>query len=301
MGSSNLAYFLALLAAVFFSGASVIFARFSLSHSSLWMNIVKSFVAGITFCLASLLSVIFFQERLSLGWYSVGFFLLSGALGLAVGDYYLFRAYERIGSARTIMIFSFSPLFLAFEGFLFFGQKLTAYQGLALLMMMGCAWVLSLEKFRSHGVWEWHGILYAMIGVALDNVGVVLSRFAFDASPGTSAFTANAIRCFGALVPLLVWQKARGQEGLGSFFQLRGKERSLAVGASFIGTFLSLSCWLTAVKIGHIGGLAGVGSFNPVAASLWEWALLRKRPTRYLLAAFALFLVGFLLLLKGGA
>ena len=75
------------------------------------------------------------------------------------------------------------------------------------------------------------------------------------------------------------------------------KDRSLVTFASFFGTFLSLSAWLTALKIGHIGSLAAVGSFNPVAASLWEWVLLRKRPTPYLIAALALFLAGFFPLL----
>lgn len=300
MNSQNGAYLLALTSAILFSGASVIFARFSVSHSSLWMNLLKNTVAGAAFFLASFASIFVFGESLgALKASSSAYLFASGAVGLAIGDLFLFSAYQRLGSARTIMIFSFSPIFLTIEGFLFFGQGLSLNQGVALLLMMACAWTISFEKFKAEGAWEWKGIFFALIGVLLDNIGVVLSRMAFDESPGTSAFTANAVRAVGAVIPLLILQRLKGERVFRSFGRLEWRDRSLVVFASFMGTFLSLSCWLTALKIGHIGSLAGVGSFNPVAASLWEWLLLRKRPTPYLLAAMALFLTGFFVLLQG--
>jgi drug/metabolite transporter (DMT)-like permease len=132
----------------------------------------------------------------------------------------------------------------------------------------------------------------------LDNVGIVLGRKAFDLSPDTSAMTANAVRSIGAVVPLLLANYVFRARAFGEFARLDWRDRALVVLSGFFGTFLSLSLWLTALKIGHIGGLAGVGSFNPVAASLWEWLLLRKRPTAYLILALVLFLGGFVLLLK---
>jgi len=300
MPSQQGAYVLALISAVLFSGASVIFARYAVSHSSLWMNLMKNSVAGIAFIVAAGFSLLFLGESLAgFGWDSFFFLFFSGIVGLAVGDYFLFRGYQRIGSARTIMIFSFSPVFLTIEGIIFFDQGLSLNQAIAVLLMMACAWTISFEKFRSEGSWEWKGILFALAGVLLDNVGVVFSRMAFDLSPGTSAFTANAIRCVGAIIPLYLAQAYLGRRVFGRFGQLEWKDRSLVISASFLGTFLSLSCWLTAVKIGHIGSLAGVGSFNPVAASLWEWLLLRKRPTPYLVVALGLFLSGFFVLMQG--
>jgi drug/metabolite transporter (DMT)-like permease len=236
----------------------------------------------------------------ALGETSAWLFFVSGVVGLAIGDIFLFRGYQRLGSARTIMVFSFSPLFLTLEGFLFFGQGLSRNQFFALLLMMACVWTISLEKFRERGHWEWKGILFAAVGVLLDNIGVVLSRKAFDLSPEVGPFTANAVRAVGAILPLLLLQYLRGERAFFRFGRLEWRDRALVVFASFTGTFLSLSFWLTAIKIGHIGSLAGVGSFNPVAASLWEWLLLRKRPTPYLVVALAFFLSGFYLLLSGG-
>ncbi len=293
------AYFLAIFAAVLFSGASVVFARFSISHSSLWMNLMKNLVALVAFAFAAATSIFLGGELLSgLKALPVFYFLLSGILGLGIGDYFLFRGFQRIGSARTIMVFSLSPLLLTLEGLVLFHQGLNLGQGVAIFLMMACVWTLSFEKFRSEGHWEWKGIAFAFIGVVLDNIGIVLSRQAFDLSPGTSAFTANVIRCLGSVALLLVFALIKGEKVFLRFGKLGWQDRSLVVFSAFMGSFLSLSCWLTALKIGHIGGLAGVGSFNPIAASLWEWLLLRRRPSSYLVAAMGLFLSGFFLLLR---
>ena len=48
---------LALLSAILFSGSSVIFARFSVSHSSLWMNLMKNATEFVAFLAATLVSV----------------------------------------------------------------------------------------------------------------------------------------------------------------------------------------------------------------------------------------------------
>jgi drug/metabolite transporter (DMT)-like permease len=297
--TANSAYFLALASAVLFSGASVIFARFSVSHSALWMNYIKNSVAGAAFLVVALLSLGFFGESLaSLRPSSAALFLASGAVGMALGDFFLFKGYQRLGSARTLMVFSFSPLFLAIEGYVFFGQDLHGRHVLAILLMMACVWTISFEKFREHGAWEWRGIVYALAGVLLDNVGNVLTRWAFDLSPGTGSFTANALRCASAVLLLFLWQRARGEQGFRRLGRMRWQDRSLVVFSALFGCFLSLACWLTALKVGHIGSLAAVGSFNPISASLWEWLLLRKRPTLYLIAALALFLGGFFLLLS---
>lgn len=295
----NHAYVLALTSALLFSGASVIFARFSRSHSSLWMNLVKNSVAGMGFVLASASSMLWFGES----WdgtssLSAGYFFMSGFLGLGVGDWFLFRAYERIGSARALLVYSFQPLLLTIGGFLLFGQSLTGRQAGALLLMMACVWTISFEKFRTEGHWEWRGILFAIIGVILDSTGIILSRKGFDLSPGTSSFTANALRCVASILPFAFLAHFRGEKIWGAFRALGKREKALAAGASFLGTFLSLALWLTALKVGHIGGLAAVGSFNPISAAAWEWILHRKAPTPYFFAALGLFLVGFFLLLQ---
>jgi drug/metabolite transporter (DMT)-like permease len=299
MHSQQGALVLALLSAILFSGSSVLFARYAVSHSSLWMNLMKNTTALVAFVVAAFVSVAVFGESLAgLTWVPASKFFLSGFLGLGIGDYFLFRGYRRIGSARTILVFSLSPLFLTVEGLLIFHQPLNLGQGIAIFLMMSCVWTISFEKFKTEGHWEWRGILFAFVGVALDNAGVVLSRQGFDLSPGTTAFTANVVRAVGSVIPLWIWAHFAGEKVFRRFGRLEWRDRAIVIFSGITGSFLSLSLWLTALKIGQLAGLAGVGSFNPIAASLWEWVLLRRRPSPYLVVALALFLAGFFVLLR---
>lgn len=259
---------------------------------------MKNTTALVAFCVASFVSVLWGENLRGLSGLPSLCFFSSGLLGLGIGDYFLFRGFQRIGSARTLLIFSFSPVFLTIEGFLLFHQPLNIGQAVAIFLMMACVWTISFEKFRSEGHWEWTGILFAFLGVMLDNAGVVLSRQGFDLSPGTTAFTANVIRAFGSVLPLWIWAHFAREKVFRRFGLLPVKDRALVVFSAFMGSFLSLSLWLTALKIGELGGLAGVGSFNPIAASLWEWMLLRRRPSAYLIVALSLFLLGFFVLLR---
>ncbi len=296
--TNHSAYFLALGSAILFSGASVIFTRFARSHSVVWISTVKNSIAFVAFFLSSLLLHVGNQES----WSSVSgssaiYFLGSGFFGLAVGDYFLFQGFRRIGSARTLIVFSFAPLLLSLEGYVLFHQALTMTQFYALLFMMACVWTISYEGFKKSGHWEWRGIVFAILGVTLDNVGVVMSRKGLDLSPDTNAITANLIRSFAGMIPLLLAAAVMKEKVWARFRALTVKDKFTATAAAFCGTYMSLTLWITALKIGHIGSLAGVGSFNPVAASIWEWILGKKRPTVYLIAALILFFSGFALLL----
>lgn len=263
------------------------------------MNLVKNSVALLAFSLVTIILLATGQENWAeLQSKSILYFLLSGFFGLGIGDWFLLKGFQRIGSARAILVFSFQPLLLSLEGFLFFNQELTKNQGIAIFFMTACVWTISYEKFKESGHWEWQGILYSIVGVLLDNIGVVLSRKGFDLSPGISAFGANTFRAAASLPPFICLAYLYKEKFWHSFRILPLKFKLQASSAGFFGTFLSLTCWLTALKIGHIGSLAAVGSFNPVAAAIWEWLLNKKRPTKFLVIALILFLIGFLLLLQ---
>lgn len=151
-----IALLLALSAAILFSGASVIFTRFATSHSSIWMNLVKNSVAFIAFSLVTIVLIISGQENWSeLQAKSIIYFLLSGFFGLGIGDWFLLKGFQRIGSARAILVFSFQPLLLSIEGFLFFSQEISRNQGIAIFFMTACVWTISYEsceRIRSLGM-----------------------------------------------------------------------------------------------------------------------------------------------------
>jgi drug/metabolite transporter (DMT)-like permease len=58
--------------------------------------------------------------------------LLSGVIGLALGDASLFHAYVRIGAALSMLIFSTTPVFTALLGLTLLGETLTALEWLGI-------------------------------------------------------------------------------------------------------------------------------------------------------------------------
>lgn len=292
MTNQTQAYFFALGSATCFSGASLLFADISRKISPLWMNAFKALLAWT--CFGGVLWVSGVWAPLE----PMHFLALasSGILGLAIGDIFLLTAYARMGAARTLILFGFQPLFIAVEAHFFFGQEITWACGLAVLLFICCLFTFSLEKFKQDGHWELYGLGAALIGVLFDNAGLMLSRWAFDQRPDMNAFQANLVRCSGALVFFFLFGAVRKIHLLDGWRRLGSRGRGLAVAASFLGTFMSLFLYLTAVKIGHLASISALGAVGPILSSGMESLYLRKPPTPYLLLALLFFIAGFLIL-----
>jgi drug/metabolite transporter (DMT)-like permease len=285
----NFAYALAVGSNLCFSFASLIFADLARKTSSLWMNAFKALLAWACFGLCVLLFGLWTDLPASV----FGALALSGGLGLAIGDIFLLTAYARMGSARTLILYGFQPVFIGVAAHFLFHQNLTWNQGVAVLFFLGCLFVFSLERFRREGHWEVIGLLAALVGVLFDNCGLLLSRWAFDHAPAMSSLQANFVRCTGALLVFALIGRVREMHLRRDWRRLQVRDRQLATLSAFLGTFLSLSLYLWAAKIGHLASLSALAGMGPIFSSGMECVYERKAPSRYLLIALALFLIGF--------
>ena len=79
-------------------------------------------------------------------WFWLG---LSGAIGYAIGDAFLFQAFIWIGTQRGMLMMSLAPLISAVLAWKFFGEVLTGMQLLGILMTLsGIAWVILQKRFQ---------------------------------------------------------------------------------------------------------------------------------------------------------
>lgn len=271
-----------------FSTASVVFARFSREISSPWMNTMKASVAAVAFAIVLLLSGTWvpLDQRSGLA------LLTSGAIGLGIGDLFLLSAYARIGVSRTLMVFSFQPLLIGFASALIFGQDVGTARAIAILFFIACLFLLSFERYRSEGHWEIRGLVFALIGVGLDNSGVILSRWAFDQSQVLEPQQANLVRIAGALAVFAVFSLVKPIGLVKHFIALKPRDRALALGAPLVGTFLSLSLYLFAVKNGHLATVSAIVLSGPVLAALIESIVQKKPPSRYLIGGLLCLFLG---------
>ncbi len=314
---SLLPYLLTLGATLSFSSASLIFARFSRSVSVLWMNATKAFIAMVLLIIT--LPILFwFQNRLGT-WappsdLATGILLLSGFIGLGIGDLFLLDAFIRIGVSRTLMLYGFQPLVLGLAGAALFDQAFDGRRLIAIVFLIGCLIIFSLEKYRESKSWEIRGLVMAIIGVSMDSAGVLLTRFAFESSPHTQPLEGHLIRCFGALFAYaviaafvhsrrIVTQTKDNTPVIGlftNFLRFDNSSRALILLGCFAGTYLSLCLYLTAIQIGHLASISAISITGPMFAALLESVINRKKPSRYLGIAFVFFVCGFAILMIFG-
>lgn len=289
--SSSDVYLLALLANVFFSSASMVFSIYARRFSPLWMNQFKVTVSVICFALAC-----FYTGWVSLPLPTVGFLLLSGLIGLCVGDILLFKAFTTLGAARSLVLFSFEPLLLGLYGWFFLRQGISNGQLGAVGCMIACLLVFVLERNKQTGHWDLRSFFWAFAGILLDSVGVMLTRTAYEISPGLESMQVNVIRCGGALLGFFLIQPRAQKQMWGDFFVMKIKEKALVIIACICGTFISLSLYLAALKYAHVASLTAVSITGPVWVSMLECIWERRLPNRYLVVAFIFFLFGFYLM-----
>jgi drug/metabolite transporter (DMT)-like permease len=190
--------------------------------------------------------------------------LLSGVIGLALGDASLFHAYVRIGAAVSMLIFSTTPVFTTLLGLAFLGETLTAIEwtGIA-LTLAGVAWVASEPKrreFLSSGGSYGAGILFAFGGALGQALGLLTAKLGL--AEGTAAQSANLVRLLGAAAA--VWAAALfAGSARGTHHAFRSDRRAAlftlagtAAGPLF-GVWLSLAA-ITDTRLGIASTLMGL-------------------------------------------
>lgn len=286
-------YIYALLATLCFSSASIVFTEFAHRTNAIWVNYFKALLAAI--CCA--LTLQFFIGWSSVTTYAIILFLVSGYIGLNIGDFFMISAFQRIGPGRTLLLYGFQPVLVGVGSYFLFGQTLSPYKFIAILFLMGCLITFSYEKFKENGSWEFKGFLMALTFIIIDSIGLLMTRIGFDENPGLSPIQAHFIRCAGAVAGFWAHGFFKPVHFLKTFKSLSVKARTMIFFGSFLGTFLSLSLYFKAVQTGHLASVTSVSITAPFFATLIESIYHKKLPSKYLIFALVQFVIGFYILM----
>lgn len=282
-------YIYALAANLSFAVGVQFFTHYARRISSVWVNCFKASVAAALFLLTVLAQGGF--HRIDPGF--AGLFLLSGMVGLGLADVCLVKAFSLMGPGRTMMIFGFQPLIVGLLGYFALGQAVEGRRLAAVVFFVACIFIFSLESFRKQGHWNMRACLFAVGGVALDGLGVIITRFAFDANPGLDTTEGNFYRAAGALLLFAGLSRVRPFRFFDRLGSLGRRGVLWMTLGSAAGTYLSLMFYLNAVRYaGALAAVAGIGVTGTLFSSAFECAFERKMPSRYLLAALAFFFAG---------
>ena len=287
-------YALGIGANLAYSTAGMVFSVYAKRFSSMWINQIKVITAFIAFTIA----MFFTNQMVSIGAYPTIMLMLSGLAGLCMGDIFLFRAFTTLGTARSLVLYSFQPLMLGMYGYFFLSQIFSLNQTLAVICMIICIFIFMLERNHQTGSWDLKSFMWAFTGITLDAIGVMLTRSAYEAEPTLETFQVNVIRCLGALIGFLLISPKSYIGVFKDTMALRKREQSLVIGSAICGCFISLTLYLAALKYAHVGTLTSIAITGPVWVSLLECLYHKRWPNLYLIGAFGFFLTGFYLMVS---
>jgi drug/metabolite transporter (DMT)-like permease len=287
--------YFAFMATLCFAFASTIFTDFARKVSPLWMNAFKAFVGLFAFWFTLLLFHIWVTPSTQ----TIIALILSGFIGLMIGDIFMLRAMAILGASRMLMIFGLQPFFLGLGAWIFFGQKFSLLNILGVLFMSACLFTISLEKYKQSGDWQIDGILAGVLAIILDGVGVLMTRYGFNKTIGINPIEVNAIRCVGAVFGFFVIYFFNEKiEIIPVWKKFRRNEKLRVVFGSMLGIYISLLFYLTAISRGRLSVVSSVGATGPMFAGVLESIRSRKFPSPYILIAFLFFILGFLVFIK---
>lgn len=180
-------------------------------------------------------------------------FVLSGVIGLVLGDAFLFQAFVWIGPRLSMLLMSLAPVISVIFSWIFLAERLTLLQVLGIgITVLGISTVIldrgKPNQANGQNRYYLKGLLFGLGGAVGQALGLITSKVGLNA--GVSPLSGNLIRIFSAAV--IMWVIAllmnQAKVTIDSVWQ-SGRARSFLLMGTLAGPFLGV--WLSLVAIQH--------------------------------------------------
>ncbi len=194
--------------------------------------------------------------------------VLSGILGLAFGDAFLFRSYQLIGPRIALLLLSLAPVFSTGIAWLFLGETLTAQKFAGMIVTLaGIGGVILTRPTEEKGTQPFkrsgQGVLFGIFAAVGQAGGLVLSKLGMAGN--FPPFAGTVIRMTAAII--FLWVIAFFQKQVGTTVTaIRDHPvalRWLVWGALF-GPVIGVSASLLAVQHAEVGVASTLMALPPV-------------------------------------
>ncbi len=273
-------YFIAVLAALCWAVASLISADVTRIIGGLAFNRIRLFSVSIM-----LISCTFYLDT----WWTINqeflvTILLSGIIGIFLGDTLLFIALQKIGPRRNNVLFSLAAPFTVVLNIIFLNEIMS------LINLIGCIIVFfgvvvaiayGNSRDKSHR-WEivegniYLGITFGIAAALCQAIGLIMMKpiLSMGADPIASASLRTAISFIFLSFTFFLNYKIFNQK---TSLTLKIIVQSIMSG--FLGMALGMSLLLIALQKADAGIVATLSSTSPIMILFLIWVLTKKIPT----------------------
>ena len=199
---------------------------------------------------------------------------MSGIVGLAIGDLFLFQAYISLGPRLGLLFLSLSPALASILAFLLLGESLSGGNILGIILTLTGIALVVLENnntkkssmdanFDVSRTMSWKGIIAGLIAGTGQAVGIVLAKIGLNNH--FPALSGNLIRMIAAFLAL--WLVTIIQRQVIYTFRQANYQRSgilyILAGAIF-GPLIGVSLSLFAIQNTNIGIASTIIALPPI-------------------------------------
>lgn len=253
----------ALAAALIWAIASAVYAALGKSVPALVLNLAKGLIAIGLILITLLIRQDFMPDTTPT---AIALLMLSGAIGIGLGDTAYFESLNCLGARRGLLLESLAPPIAALIAWVFLDESLSldAWLGIG-LTVLGVAWVV-VERTPDTPDFQTRprpGIIFGLIAAFAQASGAVLSRSALVGS-NISPLWSMLIRIIAGVLVLLVLVTVRNQSA--AFWTIRRSHRLMGVIVltAFFSTYLAIWLQQTALKFTAAGIVQALGATSPL-------------------------------------
>ncbi len=252
----------AMAAALFWAWNSVVLTEATHRIGSVNVNIARMFFASVF-----LLVTLFFVEGSSNISGSQYFNLvISGVVGLILGDTFLFKAFQTIGPRLGMLLMSLAPPIAAILAWFFLGEILSLAGVTGIIITLAGISVVILEKKpkKQGNKLNRKGVIYGVLAATGQGVGLIFAKQAFNETP-LNEFTASFVRLASAVIILYLMIRIQGK--LKNPFKIFNGDKIAfknTVYASILGPYLGITASMFAIANTYVGIASTLMSTVPI-------------------------------------
>jgi drug/metabolite transporter (DMT)-like permease len=250
----------ALSTAVVWSFSSLAFGAATRRVGAVPVNMLRLVVATLFVSVLILLA----RPSLELSRSQLFYLAFSGIVGLAVGDWFLFRAYHEIGAKITMLIMSAAPAVAALLAYVILGETISliglfgigvTLSGIGMVVFAG-------GKESGRMVLSAAGLFAAAMASVGQGSGLLLAKLAFREGE-INGFVATFVRLLAGVAVLtpVIFGRIRTDRHL---FAGDRKALGLTILGAFLGPFVGIALSLTAVAHTSVGVAATLIATVPI-------------------------------------